>query len=170
MSHFSVGSGSNTLLVWTADFKTYRKKIKELTMLGHSIRHTLSLLLAMLMLGHLSPSSFAAENIRTQIAAAPLGTPIEVRLTNKQTLRGARGEVSDSGFTLLDSRRGGRHVAFDDIAFAKQFTKRSHPKRNILIGVGIGVGVMVVLGVVVAARGLAHYRCGNCSLLGGGHW
>ena len=141
-------------------------------MIGQSVRHTLSLLLAMLMLAHLGPASFAAENIRTQIVAAPLGAPIELRLKNKQRLRGARGEVSDSGFILVDSRGEGRQVAFDDIAFAKHFTKKSHTKRNILIAVGIGVGVTVVL-AEVAARSLAHQitdDCrrvpGRCSLIG----
>ena len=124
-------------------------------MIGHSVRHTLSLLLAMLMLAHLGPASFAAETIKTQIAAVSLGAPIELRLQNKQRLRGARGEVSDSGFILVDSRGEGRQVAFDDIAFAKHFTKKSHTKRNILIAVGIEVAVTVVLGVL-AARSFAH--------------
>src|SRR5205809_1118124 len=39
-------------------FDTYRKKIEELTMIRHSVRDTLSLLLAMLMLAHLGPASF----------------------------------------------------------------------------------------------------------------
>jgi hypothetical protein len=102
----------------------------------------------MLMLGHLGPASFAAETIRTQIAAAPLGAPIELRLRNKQMLRGARGEVSDSAFTLLDSRGGGRQIAFDDVASVKHFTKKSHTKRNILIAVGIGAGVYLLVPVV----------------------
>lgn len=127
-------------------------------MLLHSVRHTLSLLLAMLMLAHLSPASFAAENMRTQIAAVPLGAPIELRLKNKQTLRGARGEVSDSGFTLLDSRGGGRQIAIDDVSSVKHSTKKSHTMRNILIGVGIGAGVFIVLPGILIAALIAHAK------------
>jgi hypothetical protein len=112
--------------------------------LGPPMRHTVSLALALLMLTHLCPRSFGAENVTTQITSMPLGTNIELRLKNKQTLRGARGEVSDSGFTLVDSRGGGSQIAFDDITSVKQSTKKSHTTRNILIGVGIGVGVAFV--------------------------
>ena len=89
----------------------------------------------------------------TQIASMPLGTNIELRLKNTQKLRGARGEVSDSVFTLVDSSGGGRQIAFDDVTSVKQFTKKSHTTRNILIGVGIGFGAIALVVVVAKATG-----------------
>src|SRR4051812_30732793 len=106
------------------------------------MRHILSLILTMIMLAHSGQASFAAENIRSQITAEPVGAAIELRLKNKQHLRGARGEVSDSGFMLVDSRGESRQIAFADIASIKHF-KKSHAKRNIFIGAGIGFGLVV---------------------------
>jgi hypothetical protein len=103
-------------------------------------------------------TSFAAAapdtaSIRREILGMPLGTNIEVRLKDKQKLRGARGAVSDSGFTLVDARSGERQIAFDDVMSAKQVTGKSHTGRNILIGVGIGVGAVAILIVTLAHAG-----------------
>ena len=81
-------------------------------------------------------------SIRTQIVGMPVGTNIELRLKDKQKLRGARGAASDSSFTLIDARSGERQVAFDDVASVKQFKTKSHTGRNILIGIGIGVAAV----------------------------
>ena len=81
-------------------------------------------------------------SIRTQIVGMPVGASIELRLKDKQKLRGARGAASDSSFTLVDARSGERQIAFDDVASVKQFKAKSHTGRNILIGVGIGVGAV----------------------------
>jgi hypothetical protein len=82
-------------------------------------------------------------SIRTEIISMQLGTSLEVRLKDKQKLRGARGAVSDSGFTFVDARSGERQIAYGDIASVKQ-VKKSHLTRNILIGVGIGVAVLAI--------------------------
>jgi hypothetical protein len=60
-------------------------------------------------------------SIRTQIVGLPVGTNIELRLKDKQNLRGARGAASESSFTVVDARSGERQIAFDDIASVKQF-------------------------------------------------
>ena len=70
-------------------------------------------------------------------------------------MRGARGEVSSSGFTLLDPQAGDHQLAFDDVTSVKQLTKHSHSTRNAWIGLGVGVVVVlavVVVVVVVAAK------------------
>mgnify|MGYP001309488549 CR=1 FL=1 len=82
--------------------------------------------------------------IRTEIVSMPLGTSIEVRLKDKQKLGGARGAVSDSGFTFVDARSGERQISYGDVASVKQVQK-SHLVRNILIGVGIGVAVVAIV-------------------------
>jgi hypothetical protein len=119
------------------------------------MRQALSLVLVLLIVTRLSPTAFAADDVKTQITAIPTGATIEVRLKNKQRMRGARGEVSSSGFTLLDPQAGDHQLAFDDITSVEQLTKKSHSTRNVWIGVGIGVVVavaVVVVVVVIAAK------------------
>ena len=105
------------------------------------------------MVMHLSPIVFAADNVSSQITAMPTGTNLEVRLKNKQRMRGARGETSSSGFTLVDPQAGDHQLAFADITSVKQLTKKPHSTRNAWIGLGIGgvVAVAVVVVVVVVA-------------------
>jgi hypothetical protein len=93
------------------------------------------------MMTHLGPTAFGADNVTSQIAAIPMGANIEVRLNSKQTLRGARGEVSSSGFILSNPSTGDRQLTFDDVTSVKQLNKKSHTTRNVLIVVGIGVAV-----------------------------
>jgi len=122
------------------------------------MRQILSLVLAIGLLGQMSPAAFAAENVTSQITGMPLGTNIEVHLTNKQKVRGAKGTVSASGFMLVDARTGERQIAFSDVASVKQVSGKSHTTRNILIGVGIGVvAVVATLAILVAKCG--PYSC-----------
>ena len=115
----------------------------------------LSLVLVLLMVTHLSPMALGADNVSSRITAMPTGTNIEVRLKNKQRMHGAKGEVSSSGFTLVDSQIGDHQIAFDDVASVKQLTKKPHSTRNAWIGLGVGVVAavaVVVVVVVVAAK------------------
>ena len=123
-------------------------------MLQHAGMHTsglarkvLSLSLVLLMVSYLIPAAFSADNVTNQITGMREGISIELRLKNKIILRGTRGELSASGFTLLDPSGGNSQIAFDEVASVKQLTKKSHTTRNVLIGVGIAV---VVVAVVVA--------------------
>lgn len=106
---------------------------------------TLSLVLVLLMMTQLGPAASGADSVTSQITGMPSGANIEVRLKNKQTLRGTRGEVSGSGFTLLNPDAGDRQIAFDDVIAVKQVNKKSHTTRNVLIIVGIGVVVAVAV-------------------------
>jgi len=106
-----------------------------------------------LMLTRLAAAAPDTASIRAQIVGMPLGTSIELRLKDKQKLRGARGAVSDSGFTLVDARSGERQIAFDDVASVKPVNTKSHTGRNILIGVGIGVGAVAIVIVALARIG-----------------
>jgi hypothetical protein len=115
------------------------------------MRQALSLALVFLVVTHLSPTASPAENVTGQITGMRMGVTIELQLKNKQTLRGTRGEVSASGFTLTDPSGGNRQIAFDEVASVKQLTKKSHTKRNVLLGVGIAVAVVVAVGVALAA-------------------
>jgi hypothetical protein len=129
---------------------------------GEHMRQAVSLALALLMVGHLGPAAFGAVDVRNQVTGMPTGTNIEVRLKNKQTLRGARGEVSESGFTLVDQRAGNRQIAFDEVTSVKQLVKKSHTMRNVLIVVGIAVVIVAVVVVVkVKQHPLGSLHLGN---------
>jgi hypothetical protein len=81
----------------------------------------------------------------------PSGATIEVRLKNSQTLRGSRGDVTDSAFTLLDPGGASRQVAFADVASVKLLGKKSHTTRNVLIIAGVGV-VATVAAIALYAK------------------
>lgn len=125
------------------------------------MRQAISFVLVLLMVTRLGPAAYAADSVSSQITEMPTGTNIEVRLKNRQILRGARGEVSDSGFTLLNPTVGDRRIAFDDVTSVKQLNKKSHTTRNVLIVAGVAV---VALAVVLAVT----LRCGGLGC--GGHY
>ncbi len=104
-----------------------------------------------LMLTRMATAAPDAGSVRTQITSMPVGAGIEVRLKDQHKLRGSRGAVAETGFTLVDARSGERQINFDEVASVKLFHAKSHTGRNILIGVGIGIGVVAI---VIAA--LAH--------------
>jgi hypothetical protein len=115
------------------------------------MRQALSLALVLLMVTQLGPAAFGADDVTSEITGMPTGTHIEVHLKTKQTLRGARGEVSSSGFTLLNPGAGDRQISFADITSVKRLDKKSHTTRNVLIVVGIAV-VAVAIAVVIYAK------------------
>jgi hypothetical protein len=118
------------------------------------MRKTISLALALLTAVHFVPSAFGEDSVTSQITAMPTGAKIELHLKNKQTIRGARGALSNAGFTLVDTRKGEHQIAFDDVASVKQLTAKSHTTRNVLIGVGIGVAALGITAAIVL-------RCGS---------
>jgi hypothetical protein len=123
------------------------------------MRKTISLALMLVMMMHFLPAAFGAESIAIQITAMPAGTNIELRLKNKERMRGTRGTVSSSGFTLVDARSGQRQIAFGDVASVKILTKTSHLVRNILIAVGIGVAALGITAAILLRCG--PFGCGS---------
>jgi hypothetical protein len=120
------------------------------------MRQTLSLVLMLLTVTQLGPAAFGADTVTSQITGTPSGANIEVRLKNKQRLRGTRGEVSGSGFTLVNPGAGDRQIAFDDVSSVKQLNRHPHTTRNVLILLGI-----VVVGAVgvLAINCATHHYC-----------
>jgi len=117
-------------------------------------RQMVSLILTFGMLASLITAAPDAATVQTLIAAMSVGTNIELRLKNKEKLRGARGNASDSGFTLVSQKSADREVAFNDVASVKLYVVKSHTTRNILIGVGIAA---LALGITIAVVD----RCGS---------
>jgi len=120
---------------------------------GKNMRNVLSITLTYLLLWHLVTVASAAETVEKKIEAIPQGSGIELRLKNKQTLKGNRGPTSEVGFTLIDPRTGDQKIAFNDVISVKRSSGRSHAKRNVLIGIAVG---LAALGITI---GVIH-RCG----------
>jgi cell division protein FtsX len=122
------------------------------------MRQSLSVILAFAILAHSASASPDTANVATQIVAMPLGAHIELRLKNKQKLRGSRGVVSNAGFSLVDAQAAEREIAFDDVLSVKQLDKPSHTGRNVLIAVGIATAAaaILVIAYAVALGKLGH--------------
>ena len=102
-------------------------------------------------------SAFGQQDVISQITAIPIGARIELHLNNRLTVRGTRGPLSNTAFTLVDARKGERQIAFDDVASVKHL--KSHTTRNILIGVAIGVAALgITAGIIFRCGGLG---CGK---------
>ena len=97
------------------------------------------------MVAQTGPVAFASETVKSQITRMPTGTSVEIQLKSKQKLRGARGEASDSSFTLVESGNANRQISFDDVASVKQLGKKSHKTRNIVIVSGVALVVVVAV-------------------------
>ena len=115
------------------------------------MRRMLSLVLAAAMLAHVASGAPETDSVRMQITGMALGTKIELRLKNKEKLQGARGPVTESGFTLVDAHNGERQIAFDEVVSIKPVT--SHIKRNVLIVVAIGVTAVVAAFIALIRSG-----------------
>jgi len=124
------------------------------------VRRILSLVLVLLMVMQVEPAVLGADDVRTQITRMPLGGNVEVQLKDQQMLRGMRGEVTDSGFTLESLSAGNRQIAFDDVSSVKQIKRKTHATRNVLIFVGVVVGVIAVVLGVFAIDCATHTYCG----------
>jgi hypothetical protein len=114
------------------------------------MQRTLSLAVAFLMLAHAGAALPAPGDIKSQVSGFAPGDLIDVRLNNNQTVRGARGAVSDSGFSLMDSHQRERQFAFADVASVVRH--RSHIGRNIAITAGVIVAALIVFVAVIGRQ------------------
>ncbi len=92
--------------------------------------------------------------LKERLIAVPPGTMIEVKLLNKQKIRGRLGEITDEGFRLTTAQGdkiGTPVIAFTDVKSFKKVEggKGGHALLYALAGVGV---VFVVLAIIVATR------------------
>ena len=127
----------------------------------NGMRPTLALALVWLTMMQLGLPASGADDVSSQIGRIPTGTNIEVHLKDKQVVRGVRGELAGTGFTLVNSNAGDLRIAFDDIISVKDITKKSHKTRNILITTGVAV---VVIAVVLTHRKTCYIGLEGCVL------
>lgn len=106
------------------------------------------------------PGQASTERVakfKEKILAVPTGTMIEVRLLNKEKVRGRLGQIDDNGFSLTTSQQG--KIVTQNIAFTEvnSFRKLEGGKAgHRVLWMLAGIGVLVVIGVVIAATQLGN--------------
>jgi len=101
-------------------------------------------------------SASQKPTLKEQIIQIPTGAQVEVRLLNKERLRGRLGEVSDDGF-IIQIAKGNqietRKVAFSDVKSVKEIRKQ-HTAAYVFLGVALTLGLLLAVGFAIdAARG-----------------
>jgi hypothetical protein len=149
-----VNAAMGTLIITPSDATVLHRRRGVMDMFSWKRIRPFTVIVCILMLTRLAAAQDTAA-IRTEIISMQLGTSMEVRLKDKQKLRGARGAVADSGFTFVDARSGERQIAFADVASVKVVKQQSHTVRNVLIAVGIVAAVIgTIVGIGLATNGL----------------
>ena len=97
------------------------------------------------------------QALKGQLIEIPAGSVVEVRLENKQKLRGKLGTVSDAGFevqTLRDGKISSLNLKFDEVKSIKLRGKGMSTGAKIALGILAGIGTFfVIIIVAVAATG-----------------
>lgn len=97
----------------------------------------------------------AQPTLKERVLEIPPGTMTEVKLVNKQKIRGRLGEVTDEGFTLTTAQGdkiSTQKIAFTDVKSIKKVGggKAGHVVAYSLAGIG---AFFLILFVVAAAHG-----------------
>ena len=94
--------------------------------------------------------------VKERILEVPPGTMIEVRLLNKQKLRGRLGDLTNEGFSLTTAQ--GEKIETQKVSFTdlKSFKKVEGATTGKAIGKGLlwglaGIGVLMVVLIIWAA-------------------
>jgi len=95
--------------------------------------------------------------MKERILEVPPGSMIEVRLLNKEKIRGRLGELTDEGFSLTTAQGEkieAKKVAFTDVKSFKKVEggKAAKTAGWIVLGALAGLGVLMVV-LLVALRG-----------------
>ena len=102
-------------------------------------------------------SAVEATDLRERLILIPAGSIIEVKLINKQKIRGRLGPVSDTGFEVQHA--GNNQIvteafAFDTVSSVKVTGKGMHFVWKVLLGIGIVFAVIgVIVGIACATQG-----------------
>lgn len=97
----------------------------------------------------------AQATLKERILEVPPGTMIEVRLLNKQKVRGRLGEVTDEGFSLQTAQGNKidtQKIAFTDVKSVKKLEGSTGTKvgKGVIYGLA-GVGVLTLALIIWAA-------------------
>ncbi len=91
--------------------------------------------------------------IKKKLIEVPPGTMIEVRLLNKQKIRGRLGQVDDQGLTLTTAQEGKivtQKIAFNEVNSFKNVEpgKGGHKVVWMLAGIGVLVGICAIIAAI----------------------
>jgi hypothetical protein len=107
-----------------------------------------------------TPTSNASASqkpaLKEQVIQIPSGAQVEVRLLNKERIRGRLGDISDEGITVQiaqANRIETRQVAFSDVKSVKEVRKQ-RTALYVFLGVAMTLGLLLGVGYAIdAARG-----------------
>jgi hypothetical protein len=94
--------------------------------------------------------------IKERFTEIPAGSVIEVKLVNKQKLKGRLGTLTDSDFEIQHTANNQivtDRVAFNDVKSVKLLGKGMSTGMKIVVGTLVGAGVLLIIGVVACAAG-----------------
>ena len=104
------------------------------------------------------PQATKKPTLQEKVLEIPLGSRVQVRLKNKEKLRGRLGEVSNEGFVVQYARGNQieeRKIGFDEVKSLKVKKDGSNKTLLVLAAVGAGVGVFfLILFVALTASGV----------------
>ena len=99
------------------------------------------------------PSASKKRTPKEQVIQIPTGAQVEVRLLNKERLRGRLGDISDEGFTVLiaqENRIETRQVVFSDVKSVKEIRKQ-RTALYVFLGVAMTLGLLLGVGYAIDA-------------------
>lgn len=133
------------------------------------MRNVISLILATAILGSTTlealtnpaladPSGRApaeqAATIKEKLLDVPPGTMIEVRLRNKQKIRGKLGQITNEGFELTAVERGKivtEKISFSEMRSFKRVTSATTKTGHTVVYILAGLGAVMLIAIIVAA-------------------
>lgn len=99
-------------------------------------------------------STERTASMKKKILELPSGTMIQVRLQNKQKVRGRLGQVDDRGFALTTAQQGKietQTIAFSETKSFKEVTSTKSKAGHTVLYVLAGIGVVVLVVAIVFA-------------------
>jgi translation initiation factor IF-1 len=129
-------------------------------------REMLSVLLALLFFIEPAYDAMASQTpqerssqkttLQQKVLEIPAGTLVEVRLKNKEILRGRLGEVHEAGFDVqvaAGDKVEARTIAFDELKSIKKAGGGGTGRfiGHVALGTAIVIGVLILTGVIMAA-------------------
>ena len=122
------------------------------------MRQTIAVFLVALIMvpvpGWASGPAQEVKTVQEQVLAIPSGSLVEVRLANKQKLRGRMGEAAEDGFTIRlvkGDRLEDHKVFFVEVKSIKDKTPGTGKGTHILAGVGVAFLVLMGLNLIIYA-------------------
>ena len=108
------------------------------------------------------PTSHASASqkptLKEQVIQIPTGAQVEVRLLNKERVRGRLGDISDEGFSVLIAKGNQietRQVAFGDVKSVKEVRKQ-RTALYVFLGVAMTLGLLLAVGYAIDAARDGH--------------